>query len=457
MIVRHDIDTMDVHEHNREVAYSRFSPEQLRIAEEVIAAVESGRGGIFYVQAGGGCGKSFWANGVSAALSAQGQQPIMVAASALAASVLRGGRTAHSMFHIPIECDEHSFCSFASETLDQMLATRCIIWDECSMVHVNVADCVSRSLQDVMKSPLPFGGKVVVFMGDFQQLLPVVRHGNGDSCTIMRAKWWSSVQILRLTKNFRSDDPDYCQMLHAVGMGVAPSVVVPPECMATSIGDLVDRVFDQDFDSPGRHVVTTTLEAAAIINSFVIEWLPGAMETAVAADLKENCKDDLYSDEFIQSLSLPGSPPAVLQLKVGARYMILRNFDAQRSIINGVEVSLLAIRPFSLAVRLPSGKTAVIPRITFVIEPTVSGLPFTLIRRQFPLIPAYALTVHRVQGQTLRNLGLYVTGDMFCHGMLYTCLSRVGSWERVSVWCEDDSGPFELRNLVRPHAVAHLW
>jgi ATP-dependent exoDNAse (exonuclease V) alpha subunit len=87
----------------------------------------------------------------------------------------------------------------------------------------------------------------------------------------------------------------------------------------------------------------------------------------------------------------------------------------------------------------------------------VSGLPFTLIRRQFPLIPAYALTVHRVQGQSLRTLGLYVTGDMFCHGMLYTCLSRVGSWERVSVWCEDDCGPFELRNLVRPHAVAHLW
>jgi hypothetical protein len=173
MIVRHDTDSMDVHEHNREVAYSRFSAEQLRIAEEVVAAVASGHGGIFYVQAGGGCGKSFWANGVSAALSVQGQQPIMVAASALAASVLRGGRTAHAMFHIPIECDEHSFCSFSSETLDLMKSTNIIIWDECSMVHVDVAECVNRSLQDVSKSSQPFGGKVVVFMGDFQQLLPV--------------------------------------------------------------------------------------------------------------------------------------------------------------------------------------------------------------------------------------------------------------------------------------------
>ena len=99
---------------------------------------------------------------------------------------------------------------------------------------------------------------------------------------------------------------------------------------------------------------------------------------------------------------------------------------------------LLAIRPYSLAVQLPSGRTALIPRITFVIDSKVSGLPFTLTRRQFPLIPAYALTVHRVQGQSLRTVGLYVTGDMFCHGMLYTFLSRVGGWESVHVFSDDD-------------------
>jgi ATP-dependent DNA helicase PIF1 len=227
--------------------------------------------------------------------------------------------------------------------------------------------------------------------------------------------------------------------------------------MASSIGDLVARVFGADFDTPGRHIVTTTLEAAAEINSFVILQLPGELVSATSADDKGNCRDDLYSDEFIHSLNFPGSPPAVLQLKVGARYMFLRNIDPQRNIINGVSVVLLAIRPFSLAVQLPSGRVALIPRITFVIDSKVSGLPFTLTRRQFPLIPAYALTVHRVQGQSLRTVGLYVTGDMFCHGMLYTFLSRVGGWESVHIFSDDDCGPWEIRNLVRPHAVAHLW
>jgi len=165
MVVQSDHDTLDVHEHNRDVAYASFSEEQRSHAAEVLAAVASGQGGIFYLQASGGCGKSFWANGVGAALSAMGQQPIMVAASALAAAVLRGGRTAHSVFHIPIECDEDSFCTFNSEAVALMQSASCIFWDECSMVHQHVADCVSRSLQDCLQNQQPFGGKVVIFMG----------------------------------------------------------------------------------------------------------------------------------------------------------------------------------------------------------------------------------------------------------------------------------------------------
>lgn len=76
-------------------------------------------------------------------------------------------------------------------------------------------------------------------------------------------------------------------------------------------------------------------------------------------------------------------------------------------------------------------------------------------RRQFPLIPAFALTVHRVQGQSLQFVGLYFTGDVFCHGMLFTALSRVHSWQQLCVF--NSSGePCVLMNLVRKHIIAHL-
>ena len=82
--------------------------------------------------------------------------------------------------------------------------------------------------------------------------------------------------------------------------------------------------------------------------------------------------------------------------------MLTRNLDLNRGMVNGAEVLLLSIHDFSISVQMSSGQTAVLPRINFSIDPEMSGLPFTLQRRQYPIIPAYALTVHRVQGQTLR-------------------------------------------------------
>lgn len=146
--------------------------------------------------------------------------------------------------------------------------------------------------------------------------------------------------------------------------------------------------------------------------------------------------------------------------------MVTRNFDPLRGLVNGVEVVLVQIRASSVVVRLPSGAEAVLPRLNFIIDAQDSGLPFVLHRRQFPLIPSYALTVHRVQGQTLRFLGIYFSGDVFCHGMLFTALSRVRSWLHVRVFVHGEpsdnaetvpqASDVCLKNCVRRHIVAHL-
>jgi ATP-dependent DNA helicase PIF1 len=136
--------------------------------------------------------------------------------------------------------------------------------------------------------------------------------------------------------------------------------------------------------------------------------------------------------------------------------MVTRNLDFLRGLVNGVEVVLTGMRHHSVTVRLPSGQLEVLPRINFVIGTDQSGLPFILHRRQFPLIPSFALTVHRVQGQSLRFVGLYFSGDVFCHGMLFTALSRARSWAHVKVFAID-SEPCILKNLVRRHIVAHLY
>ena len=52
-----------------------------------------------------------------------------------------------------------------------------LIWDEVAMTNRLAVECLDRSLQDITNYELPFGGKVMVFGGDFRQVLLVVTRG----------------------------------------------------------------------------------------------------------------------------------------------------------------------------------------------------------------------------------------------------------------------------------------
>ncbi|KAI2491496.1 helicase [Fragilaria crotonensis] len=64
-----------------------------------------------------------------------------------------------------------------------------------------------------------------------------------------------------------------------------------------------------------------------------------------------------------------------------------------------------------------------IPRIA-LLSPQ-DELPFVFKRRQFPVQPAYAMTINKSQGQTLRRVGIFLPQGVFAHGQLYVALSRV--------------------------------
>ena len=62
-----------------------------------------------------------------------------------------------------------------------------------------------------------------------------------------------------------------------------------------------------------------------------------------------------------------------------------------------------------------------------------SKLPFKMNRRQFPIIPLFAMTINKSRGQSMCNVGLYLSNPVFSHDQLYVALSRVKSIEGLKV------------------------
>jgi hypothetical protein len=111
-------------------------------------------------------------------------------------------------------------------------------------------------------------------------------------------------------------------------------------------------------------------------------------------------------------------------------------------------MKLIAIGRHYATFKVLTGKSAgsieILLKAVFTITPEASGLPFTILRRQFPVIPAFCLTVHKAQGQTMARVGLIFESDPFTHGQLYVALSRISDWSCVYVLSQDD----DIRNCV---------
>jgi hypothetical protein len=418
-----------------------LSVQQQAAVDEVLASVQHQAGfNVFGLFSSAGTGKTLFANYLACQLRSQGRVVLCVAASALAASLLEGGHTAHHALHIPIPANDSSYCSFTLAEKFIIKNADLVIWDEASMISNTVADTVNRSFQDIMDNGRPFGGKSIIFTGDFKQLLPVVRGGSGENHTIQRCEWWPMIRRLCFDQNWRAcQDPEFAAMLLSVGEGHINEVPIPVGSQATSNDDLIERVFGNNLleADVNAMVLSLTLDDADEINNRCIQNMAGCEREAHAADTFVHCKQpDLYPKEIVSGMRMPGAPPSCLTLKLGARYMVIKNM--MKTVFNGVRCQLVAFAGskcvFVKLISGPgSGSTMLLPSCVFVIHAEQSGLPFVIRRRQLPLILSFAVTVHKAQGQTLSKVGLYITTAIFTHGQLYTALSRTRGWGNIVV------------------------
>ena len=157
--------------------FRSLNPEQRLAYDEILAAVDGNKGGVFFADGAGGTGKTFLYRALLARVRHARKIALATATSGVAASIMPGGRTAHLRFKIPLKLEEGASCNFTKEsgTAKLLNMASLILWDEGTMTKRQAIEALDISMRDITdrrdrRKLQPFGGETIVFDGDFRQV-----------------------------------------------------------------------------------------------------------------------------------------------------------------------------------------------------------------------------------------------------------------------------------------------
>ncbi|XP_055527432.1 uncharacterized protein LOC129720043 [Wyeomyia smithii] len=296
--------------------------------KEVLRRVENQDGIILLLDAPGG---TYVINLLLAKLRSQSSITLAVASSGIAATLLHGGRTAHSAFKLPLQlahCDTVPSCNIAKGSGLSQLLQECklIVWDECTMAQKHALEALDLTLRDLKSNDQVMGGTVVLLAGDFRQTLPVIPKSTPadelNAC-LKASHLWRNVRKLALTKNMRVHVlGDECaelfsEQLLALGDGKISAdtsdgrISFPSNfcCMVDSQLALQTKVF------PDIQLNFTNTQW--LFSGFCFQdqqtnvgLLPGEVKSNKAIDTVDDPTEAIhYPIEFLNSLQPSGIPP----------------------------------------------------------------------------------------------------------------------------------------------------
>lgn len=344
---------------------------------------------------------------------------VVVAPTGVAALNI-GGQTIHSLFRIApgFVTEDKLRLSYKTATLLRYLDT--VVIDEISMVRVDLLNAVDYLLKKARNSNLPFGGVQMVMFGDLYQLPPVVEDpelhkyfvDNFGGQYFFNSPAWkeSSPKVYELTHVFRQkDDEVFKEVLNAIRIGDVNEKVL----------NILNKRHSKDVPAEGIITLATTNSLVNELNEKKLNQLPGQIYQ--------------YRASIMGNLEESSFPTAeVLKLKKGAQVMLIKN-DTDKRWVNGTIGYVDSLSEDEVKINI-DGFVYSIPRETWnkvrytynqekrtVEQETVSS--FT----QFPLKLAWAITIHKSQGQTFGAVALDLGDGAFAHGQTYVALSRCKS------------------------------
>ena len=322
--------------------------------------------------------------------------------------------------------------------------TKLLIVDEVSMVSSLTLAYIHLRLEEIFGEQEWFGSKNVLFVGDLLQLQPVngqpvfekvsskaITHKLG--CATSVNIWRDTVVYDELTINERqSNDLEFSTMLDSVRRGYPTD---------DTLNTLQKRVFSMpvadkfaELQRCGQTPVCLfpKRKACTAFNSEMLSSLPSKVHTLVCADeVDETASTGKCSKKAADQLeklnddcNRTAGLEAKLELAVGARVMLRRNIDIKAGLVNGAIGTVCSVS--SSCVTVQFDHIAEPYDVQQVKSKFMLMKSFYVYRKQFPLILAYAVTIHKCQGLSLDSAIIDLSDQVFAAGMAYVALSRCG-------------------------------
>uniref|UniRef100_A0A8C0K7A5 ATP-dependent DNA helicase PIF1 n=1 Tax=Canis lupus dingo TaxID=286419 RepID=A0A8C0K7A5_CANLU len=291
-----------------------------------------------------------------------------------------------------------------------------LVIDEISMVEADLFDKLEAVARTVRQQNKPFGGIQLIICGDFLQLPPVTKGSQPPKFCFQAKSWKRCVPVtLELTEVWRQADQTFISLLQAVRLGRC-SDEVTRQLQATA-SHKVGR------DGIVATRLCTHQDDVALTNEKRLQELPGEVHSFKAMD----------SDPK-QARTLDAQCPVsqILQLKLGAQVMLVKNLAVSRGLVNGARGVVVGFETEGRGlpqVRFLCGVTKVIHADRWTVQATGGQL---LSRRQLPLQLAWAISIHKSQGMSLDCVEISL-GRVFASGQAYVALSRARSLEGLRV------------------------
>ena len=357
----------------------------------------------------------------------------VILASTGISAIKAKGKTIHSFFLFPPRILINEKVKRLRSKIINKIDT--ILIDECSMIRCDVLDAIDKSLRLNRNSEKSFGGVQIILLGDIHQLPPVIRENeqdifdnfypNGHYFFNANCYSESNIQLYELTKIYRQKDEKFIKILNKIRTGNVTNIDLLP---------LNNTVISQGSNLPSETIILSpTNRKVDSINSFNLQ----------------NINSEVFSYQSKETGNFKERPAdEILKLKVGAQVMLIKNdTKSPKRWVNGSIGTVTELSTNSIHLKIKNKVHKIIQdtweKFDYLIKNGQVTHEVVATFTQYPIKLAWAVTIHKSQGQTFEKVIIDLDRGSFAHGQTYVALSRVTSLEGLFL-----TRPIEISDII---------